>query len=185
MFYTCIMFGFDSLAGGVVVGISEFRKDFGHPYAGDYVVDANWQLGFQAATLFGIVFGGLITGFGVNKFGRQPCILIAYIMNTGGIFLQFFSTTPAQFFGGKILTGIPLGCFTTVAPTYASELAPLAIRGAITAGMNFAIVLGQLIGFGVMREAAFYTGKMTYRILFATQWGYVAVGLAVLPFFPE
>jgi MFS family permease len=185
MFYTCIMFGFDSLAGGVVVSIAEFRKDFGHPYAGDYVVDANWQLGFQAATLFGIVFGGLVTGFGVNKFGRQPCILIAYLINTGGIFLQFFSTTPAQFFGGKVLTGIPLGCFTTVAPTYASELAPLAIRGAITAGMNFAIVLGQLIGYGVMREASFYTGKMTYRILFATQWGYVAVGLAILPFFPE
>jgi hypothetical protein len=55
MFYTCIMFGFDSLAGGVVVSMPEFRKDFGTPYAGDYVVDANWQLGFQAATLGGIV----------------------------------------------------------------------------------------------------------------------------------
>jgi len=54
MFFTCIMFGFDSLAGGVVVSIVEFRKDFGHPFAGDYVVDANWQLGFQAATLFGM-----------------------------------------------------------------------------------------------------------------------------------
>ena len=58
MFYTCIMFGFDSLAGGVVVSIPEFRKDFGEPFAGDYVVDANWQLGFQAATLGGIIFGG-------------------------------------------------------------------------------------------------------------------------------
>lgn len=53
MFYTCIMFGFDSLAGGVVVSIFEFRRDFGHPFAGDYVIDANWQLAFQAATLFG------------------------------------------------------------------------------------------------------------------------------------
>ncbi|KAH7094994.1 general substrate transporter [Paraphoma chrysanthemicola] len=185
MFFTCIMFGFDSLAGGVVVSIVEFRKDFGHPYAGDYVVDANWQLGFQAATLFGIIFGGLATGLGVNKFGRQPCILVAYIINTGGVFLQFFSTTPAHFFGGKILTGLPLGCFSTVAPTYATEMAPISIRGAITAGMNFAIVLGQLIGYGVMRQASFYEGNMTYRVLFAVQWGYVAVGLAVLPFFPE
>jgi hypothetical protein len=52
-FFICTMFGFDSLAGGVVISIQQFRKDFGHPYAGDYVVDANWQLGFQAATLFG------------------------------------------------------------------------------------------------------------------------------------
>jgi hypothetical protein len=53
MFFTCVMYGFDSLAGGVVVGITEFRKDFGHPFAGDYVIDADWQLGFQAATLGG------------------------------------------------------------------------------------------------------------------------------------
>ncbi|KAH7138979.1 general substrate transporter [Dendryphion nanum] len=185
MFYTCIMFGFDSLAGGVVVSIFEFRRDFGHPYAGDYVVDANWQLGFQAATLFGIIFGGFLTGFGVNKWGRQPCILVAYIINTGGIFLQFFSKTPAEFFGGKLLTGIPLGCFTTVAPTYASEMAPLNIRGAITAGMNFAIVLGQLIGYGVMRQTSFYQSALSYKVLFATQWGYVALGLIILPFFPE
>lgn len=53
MFFVCIMWGFDGLAGGVVVSIAQFRKDFGTPYAGDYVVDANWQLGFLAATLFG------------------------------------------------------------------------------------------------------------------------------------
>lgn len=64
-------------------------------------------------------------------------------------------------------------------------MAPISVRGAITAGMNFAIVLGQLIGFGVQREASKYVGKMSYRVLFATQWGYVAVGLAILPFFPE
>jgi hypothetical protein len=53
MCFTSVMYGFDLLAGGVVVGIVEFRKDFGHPFAGDCVIDANWQLGFQAATLFG------------------------------------------------------------------------------------------------------------------------------------
>jgi MFS family permease len=86
--------------------------------------------------------------------------------------MQYYSHTPAEFFGAKILTGIPLGCFTTIAPTYASEIAPLAIRGALTAGMNFSIVLGQLIGFGVMRETTLgqYTGPMSYRILFAVQW---------------
>ena len=64
-------------------------------------------------------------------------------------------------------------------------MAPLNIRGAITAGMNFAIVLGQLIGYGVMRQASFYQSAMSYKVLFATQWGYVALGLVILPFFPE
>ncbi|KAI1870583.1 uncharacterized protein JN550_005126 [Neoarthrinium moseri] len=185
MFFICITWGFDGLAGGVVTSIAEFRKDFGFPYAGDYVVDANWQLGWLGATLFGLIFGGLATGIAVNRFGRQPCIATGFILSIAGTFVQVFAATPAQFFGGKLLTGLPLGCFTTVAPTYASEMAPLPIRGAITAGMNFAIVLGQLIGYGVMREASFYQGSLTYKILFSTQWGFAAVGLLVLPFFPE
>ncbi|KAM0325776.1 hypothetical protein ACHAQA_007078 [Verticillium albo-atrum] len=185
MFFICIMWGFDGLAGGVVVSIAEFRKDFGHEYNGEYIVDADWQLGFQAATLFGLVFGGFVAGFLVNKWGRQPTVAAAYIVSIGGVFLQVFASTPGHFFGGKILTGVPLGCFITVAPTYASEMAPLAIRGAITAGMNFAIVLGQLIGYGVMREASFYEGSRSYQVLFATQWGFAVAGLAILPFFPE
>lgn len=185
MFFICIMWGFDGLAGGVVTSIAEFRKDFGYPYAGDYVVDANWQLGWLAATLFGLVFGGLVAGLAVNRWGRSPVIAAGYLVSIAGVFVQVFASTPAEFFGGKILTGVPLGCFTTVAPTYASEMAPLPIRGAITAGMNFAIVLGQLIGYGVMRQASFYTGALTYKILFSTQWGFAVVGLAILPFFPE
>lgn len=121
----------------------------------------------------------------MNRWGRQPAIFVAFLFSIGGTFLQVFAKTPGQFFGGKVLTGLPLGCFTTVAPTYSSEVAPLSIRGAITAGMNFAIVLGQLIGYGVMRQASFYTGSLTYTILFSTQWGFAAIGLAVLPFFPE
>ncbi|KUJ16500.1 general substrate transporter [Mollisia scopiformis] len=186
-FFICCMFGYDSLAGSAVISLPAFRQTFGRPYDGDYVVDANWQLGFQAATLGGIVLGGFITGFAAQKCGRQICIFAAYFFTIGGVVMQYFSSTPAEYFGAKILTGLPLGVFTTIAPTYASEIAPLAIRGALTSGMNFSIVLGQLIGFGVMRKTTLgqYTGPMSYRILFAVQWGFAAVGLAFLPFFPE
>ncbi|KAH8669748.1 putative general alpha-glucoside permease [Tricladium varicosporioides] len=185
MFFICIMFGYDSLAGGIVISIQEFRKDFGYPYAGDYVVSADWQLGFQAATLGGLVIGGWVTGLMVNRWGRQICVFFGYFFTVGGVFLQYFSKTPAQFFGAKLLTGIPLGCFVTIAPTYASEVAPLVIRGAVTAGTNFAIVLGQLLGYGVTRQASFYSGSAQYKIIFAVQWGFAAVGLIILPFFPE
>ncbi|KAH8666500.1 general substrate transporter [Xylariales sp. PMI_506] len=185
MFFVCIGWGFDGLAGGVVTSIAQFRQDFGYLYEGAYVVSADWQLGFTAATLFGLVFGGIVTGFAANIWGRQICIGVGYLVSIAGVFLQVFAKTDAQFFGGKVLTGVPLGCFTTLAPTYASEMAPLPIRGAITAGMNFAIVLGQLIGYGVMRQASFYTGALTYKVLFATQWGFAVVGLMFLPFLPE
>jgi hypothetical protein len=98
MFFVCIMWGFDSLAGGIVVAIDEFRKDFGVPFAGDYVIDASWQLGWQAATLFGLVFGGFIAGITIDRFGRRSVLLFGYCMTIGGVL--------AQFFGGKLLTGM-------------------------------------------------------------------------------
>lgn len=47
------MWGYEGLAGTAVIGLGAFRVIYGHPYEGDYVVDANWQLGFTAATLAG------------------------------------------------------------------------------------------------------------------------------------
>lgn len=133
----------------------------------------------------GLILGGVIVGPVVGRFGRKYTIGGAYLINIAGVFLQYFCTTPAQFFGSKLLTGLPLGAFATIAPTYASEMSPLAIRGAMTGGMNLAIVLGNTIGYGVLREASNYTGKATYRILFATQWGFIALCFVLLPFLPE
>ncbi|KAF6806627.1 maltose permease [Colletotrichum sojae] len=185
MFFLCITWGFDGMAGGIVVSITEFRKDFGTPYEGDYVVGAIWQLGFQAATIFSLTFGAFVSGLAINRYGRQPVILAAFLLSIAGAFLQFFSRDLTEFVGGKILTGLPMGAFTTAAPPYASEMAPLSIRGSVAAGMNFSIVLGQLIGYGVMREASKYADARAYKVLFATQWGFAAVALAFLPFFPE
>lgn len=90
-----------------------------------------------------------------------------------------------MFFGSKIVTGFPLGMFITIAPTYCAEVAPLAMRGIMTAGMNWCIVLGQVIGYGVMRQTASLPNANSYRILFAMQWGFAAVAVAILPFVPE
>lgn len=60
----------------------------------------------------------------------------AYILTTGGVFLQWYSPGHLpMLFGGKLLTGIPLGIFLTTAPTYCSEVAP-ALRGAMIAAVN-------------------------------------------------
>jgi len=36
--------GFDNQAGGIVIGIEQFRKDFGTPFDGNYVLPAKWQV---------------------------------------------------------------------------------------------------------------------------------------------
>lgn len=51
-FYACwtiILVAFDTQAGGAVIGIPEFRKDFGFKYGDDYVIPASWQSAFSGA----------------------------------------------------------------------------------------------------------------------------------------
>lgn len=184
-FFICILFGYDGLAGGIVVSIEQFRIDFGSEFEGTYVVSANWQVGWLAATLFGMVSGGLLASSGVHYLGRRITLGISYIVSIGGVCLQYYCKNPAEFFGAKLITGVTLGVFLSVAPSYASEMAPLIIRGALTAGMNFSIAFGQLLGYAVMRQSSFYPDARQYKVLFAAQWGFAVVGFLCLPWFPE
>jgi hypothetical protein len=45
--WALIVIGFDNQAGGLVVSIPEFRKDYGKPFKGGYVIDAQWQSAFS------------------------------------------------------------------------------------------------------------------------------------------
>ncbi|KAK5041605.1 hypothetical protein LTR13_002272 [Exophiala sideris] len=71
--WALICIGFDYDAGIIVLGVTEFRKDFGEPIAGgDYAINAAWQSAFSggpsaslqlAATDVQMFFGGkLING---------------------------------------------------------------------------------------------------------------------------
>jgi SP family general alpha glucoside:H+ symporter-like MFS transporter len=46
-----VLVSFDIQAGGSVLGIPEFRKDFGYAFDGSYVLDAKWQSAFNAAPI--------------------------------------------------------------------------------------------------------------------------------------
>ena len=50
--WTIILVAFETQAGGAVVGIPQFRKDFGYEYpigSGSYVIPASWQSAFSGA----------------------------------------------------------------------------------------------------------------------------------------
>jgi MFS family permease len=185
--FTCIMWGYDGLAGSIVLAISNFRQDYGNEFNGQFVVPAIWQLAFGGGGLIGLLVGGIGAGLLAKRWGRQLCFFISYLFTIAGVFLQWFSSPGdlPMFFGGKILTGIPLGVFVTIAPTYCAEIAPFALRGAVTAAVNWSIVFGQCLAYVVMRQTQYLVGANSYRILFAVQWGFAGIALVVLPFFPE
>lgn len=47
--YTLILTSFDNQAGGIVIGIPQFRKDFGSEFEGNYVLPAKWQSAYSGA----------------------------------------------------------------------------------------------------------------------------------------
>lgn len=52
--WVVLLVSFENQAAGSVIGIPEFRKDFGHAYTAadgtvSYVIDAQWQSAFQGA----------------------------------------------------------------------------------------------------------------------------------------
>lgn len=73
-FFICVMFGYDSLAGNIVVSIAQFRKDFGYEYGGDYVVSADWQLAFQGATLGGMLISSSQNFISFPDFCTRSCL---------------------------------------------------------------------------------------------------------------
>lgn len=44
-----LLVSFENQASGNIIGVPEFRKDFGYEYNGDYVLYATWQSVFQGA----------------------------------------------------------------------------------------------------------------------------------------
>lgn len=69
MLFTCIMWGYDGLASAIVLSIPRFRQDYGHLWNGQYVVPAGWQLAFTAASMIGIMLGGIGTGIAMKHVG--------------------------------------------------------------------------------------------------------------------
>ncbi|KAF2096160.1 general substrate transporter [Rhizodiscina lignyota] len=157
-----------STAFQIVLAIPRFRQDYGNRFQGQFVVSAGWQLAFQGGSLVGFICG---------------------VFTIFGVLLQWLSGgSPANlimFTAGKLLTGIPLGIFITIAPTYCAEVAPMTLRGAVTAAVNWSIVFGQFLAYIVMRQTQSLPGANAYRILFGVQWFFAALALVVLPFFPE
>jgi MFS transporter, SP family, general alpha glucoside:H+ symporter len=47
--WTTLLVSFENQASGIVIGIPQFRKDFGTYYEGNYVLPAKWQSAFSGA----------------------------------------------------------------------------------------------------------------------------------------
>lgn len=96
----------------------------------------------------GQILGALACGWPLERWGRRKTLAACCIWSICFVFIQFFSTSIGMLCAGEILGGLAYGFYVVIAPTYASEICPLALRGVLTASVNLAFVIGQFIAQG-------------------------------------
>lgn len=168
-----------------MIGVPAFRRFFGYTYKGEPTIPASWLSAFNSISSVGQFFGGFVCSWFSDRIGRKWSLLLGLLFVTGGVFGEIFSHARVAFLLGKLVLGVGLGFYLTIGPLYASEIAPVTLRGIVTGGTNLGICIGQLLANGVIAGFGSRTDLWSFRGPFAIQWLFVSVMLLGLPFAPE
>ncbi|THZ36436.1 putative maltose permease [Aureobasidium pullulans] len=180
-----IMAGFDPQLVSSFYALPAFQKKYGQFYEGEYIISAPWQTGLGMGNAVGQLVGALACGWPLEKFGRKRTLAACCCWSIAWIFMQFFSSNLTILCIGEIFAGLGYGFYVVIAPVYASDVCPLALRGVLTASVNLAFVIGQFIAQGTAAGVESRTDALAYKIPFAIQWVWPVILLVGLCFAPE
>ncbi|KAH8677884.1 general substrate transporter [Xylariales sp. PMI_506] len=180
-----IMLAFDPQLLGNLYATPQFQQDFGYEFEGSYIISAAWQTGLSMGNPVGQVVGALISAYPMDMFGRKITFGVCVILTGCLVFIQFFARSLPVLLVGELIGGLVLGCYVVIAPAYASEVCPLALRGHLTSYTNLCFVMGQLLANGVTAGTEQLSNHWAYSIPFALQWFWVLVIIPGMFFVPE
>ncbi|EEH49168.2 uncharacterized protein PADG_05247 [Paracoccidioides brasiliensis Pb18] len=180
-----IMTGYDPQVIGNLYGVPRFQEDFGYLFKGKWIISAAWQSGLSMGSPIGQVVGSLAATYPMEWFGRKKTFAACVVITTSCVFIQFFARSLKVLIVGELLGGLVLGSYAVIAPAYASEVCPVALRGILTAYVNLCFVIGQFTANGISAATHGLDNHWAYSAPFATQWFWPAVILAGLFFAPE
>lgn len=181
-----IMTAFDPQLLGNLYATPQFQRDFGYEYAGrGYIIPAAWQTGLSMGSPAGQVAGALLAAYPMDLYGRRRTFGACAALTGALVFLQFFARSLPALLAGELLGGLVLGCYVVIAPAYASEVCPVALRGHLTSYVNLCFVAGQLVANGATAGTEALRSHWAYSLPFALQWFWVAAILPGVFFVPE
>jgi SP family general alpha glucoside:H+ symporter-like MFS transporter len=161
-----IMEGYDIVLITSLFAQPAFLQRYGEHVAGTdtYSLSAAWQAGLSNGTGIGTIIGAFSNGYFAHKFGYRKVLLASLFSIVAFVFIPFFATSLPILLVGQILCGIPWGVFATMAPAYASEVCPMALRGYLTVYVNLCWAFGQLVAAGVLSAFSNGATKAAYKI---------------------
>lgn len=163
-----IMAGFDPQLVSSFYALPAFQKKYGQLYEVEYIISAPWQTGLGMGNAVGQLVGALACGWPLERFGRKRTLAACCCWSIAWIFMQFFSSNLTILCIGEIFAGLGYGFYVVIAPVYASDVCPLALRGVLTASVNLAFVIGQFIAQGTAAGVEGRTDALAYKIPFGT-----------------
>lgn len=165
--------------------ITAFQRDFGKFYRGRYVVSASWQTCLSIGGPLGQALGAVFAAVPMDLYGRKTTFFICVLITSMCVAIQFFARTIHVLVIGELLNGLVLGSYVVVAPTCASEICPVLLRGTLTSFTNAAFVVGQLLANIVVSRTAVLNSHWAYSLPFAVQWVWPAIIVPLIVFAPE
>lgn len=177
---------YDQTVMGAYYALPAFQQRYGRYVGGKWVIEAQWQAAISMAGYMGQILGALsVAAYPLDRWGPRRTLTAAVIGVTGCIFIQFFSRSIEVLYVGELLQGLISGSFIVICVSYASELAPLPLRGILSSYCNLAAVVGQFIGTGVTFAFQGRLDQWAYRVPFAIQWSWCLIFLLFIWWAPE
>ncbi|EPE05952.1 maltose permease mal31 [Ophiostoma piceae UAMH 11346] len=181
----CLLVSFENQAGGMVLSIPQFRKDFGYEFEGSYVLHTQWQSAFYGGAVAATIIATFITGFLNDLVGRKPVLISTLLLSFVAVTLEFIATTNEVFFAAKFLNGFVTGSLTSTAITYIGEVTPLALRGLTTCISALMMTIGPLTAAIIVQKTGDLPDHWAYRNIFVSQYAYSGLCILIAPFMPE
>ncbi|WAO92370.1 MFS domain-containing protein [Fusarium falciforme] len=187
---TIIGYGIDGVVAGALTSTPKFREDYGEPFdtgtSVSHIISADWLSIWAGVSQITAIIGGFSVGYLADKVGRKWSQVIFAVNAMAGVALQYasFGSMPLITVG-KGINGFSIGAWIVLAPLYASEVAPLPLRGWLTAMTNFFLFCGLLTFNGVIYELGPLDSILAYRLPLALQWAVPALMLLTVWAWPE
>ena len=132
--FTIIMEGYNTYLLGNFYAYPAFARKYGtyQPATDTYLVEPKWQVTMSDVGVIGNVVGLIGMGPACDWLGHRYVIMIGLVFLVGTTFMAFFSPNVQVLTASLALGGVPTGLFGILGSAYASEVAPLALRGFLT-----------------------------------------------------
>ncbi|TBU36521.1 general substrate transporter [Dichomitus squalens] len=153
-----LLLGYDQgVMSGIIGAENQFGEDFGRP-------DPTTQGTIVAIYDIGCAIGSLTTFFWGESIGRKRMIMAGAFTMLLGTAILTSSTTLAQLYVGRIMTGIGNGFNSSSIPVYQSEMCGGMIRGALVCLNSTVTIIGLVIAYWLDYGMSFVGGPAQWRL---------------------